>query len=131
VSEVSIISIVDDDESVREALESLVRSVGLRAEAFASADAFLRSGRVGDTSCLILDVRMPGTDGLEFHRRLADAGTRIPTIFITAHGDEALRARALDEGAVAFLRKPFAEEALLRAIRTAIDRGRSGPPTPV
>ena len=115
-----MISIVDDDESVRDALESLLKSVGYRTEVFASAQEFLHSGHHEDSRCLILDVRMPGLSGLELQRQLVSSGSSIPIIFITAHGDEAARAQALGAGAVAFLRKPFTEEALLKAVDDAL-----------
>jgi FixJ family two-component response regulator len=130
VTEADLISIVDDDESVREALESLIRSVGLRAEAFASAEDFLSSRHVEDTGCLILDVRMSGVGGFELHRRLRDSGRRIPTIFITAHADDETRARALEDGAVDFLPKPFTEQAVLRAIGSALDSDTGSAPSP-
>jgi FixJ family two-component response regulator len=114
------ISIVDDDESVREALKSLLESVGYSTKVFASAEEFLRSNNHQETQCLILDIRMPGMSGLELQRRLVAAGFRIPIIFITAHADEEGRAPALREGAVAFLRKPFSEEALLSAVQSAL-----------
>lgn len=114
------ISIVDDDESVREALKSLLESVGYSAEVFASAEEFLRSRNHQETQCLILDIRMPGMSGLELQRRLVAAGSRIPIIFVTAHADEVGRAPALSERAVAFLRKPFSEEALLSAVQSAL-----------
>ena len=120
VSEVRLISIVDDDESIREAIESLLRSVGFRVEGFASAEDFLRSEQLRDTACLILDVRMPGMSGLELQRQLATASSRIPIIFITAHGSEEARAQARQAGAVDFLNKPFSEEALLNAIHGAV-----------
>ena len=119
-----LISIVDDDASVRKSLCGLVRSVGFAAEAFASAKEFLSSGNVRDTHCLILDVRMPGMGGLELQRRLAADGCAVPVVFITAHGDAASRAQALEAGAVECLLKPFSEEALLSAIRAG-----SGLPT--
>ena len=115
-----LISVVDDDESVREALESLLRSAGFKAEVFASAEQFLRSDRAREVDCLIADVRMPGMDGLELQRQLAAGGFRLPIIFITAHGDELARAQALRAGAVAFLRKPFSEQALLDAIQAVL-----------
>lgn len=120
VSEVPFISIVDDDESIREAIKSLLRSVGFRVEGFASAEDFLSSEHVRDTACLILDVRMPRISGLELQRQLATANCRIPIIFITAHGNEEARAQALQAGAVDFLNKPFSEEALLNAIHLAV-----------
>lgn len=119
-SSVAMISIVDDDESVRDALDSLLKSIGYRTEIFASATEFLRLGHNEDTKCLILDVRMPGLSGLELQRHLVASGSSIPIIFITAHGDEAARAQALSAGAVAFLRKPFTEEALLNAVQAAL-----------
>jgi FixJ family two-component response regulator len=114
------ISIVDDDESVREALKSLLRSVGHSAEVFASAEEFLRSGNYQETQCLILDIRMPGMSGLELRRRLVTTGSRIPIIFISAHADEEARAPELGERAIAFLRKPFSDEALLSAVQSAL-----------
>ena len=117
---VPIISIVDDDESVRDGLDSLLKSIGYRTEVFASALEFLRLGYHKDAKCLILDVRMPGLSGLELQRQLVASGSSIPVIFITAHGDEAARAQALAAGALAFLRKPFTEEALLNAVQAAL-----------
>src|SRR4051812_9417092 len=105
--ESSLIAVVDDDEAIREATESLIRSVGFRAVVFPSAEDFLRSSHLQDTACLIVDVRMPGMSGLELQRQLAAANYSMPIIFITAHGDEEARARALRAGAVAFLDKPF------------------------
>jgi FixJ family two-component response regulator len=116
----SLISIVDDDDSVRESLSGLIRSVGFGALVFASAEEFLNSNHLSDTDCLILDVRMPGMNGLELQRRLAASHRSIPVIFITAHGDEEARVRALNGGAVEYLLKPFSEEALLKAIDTAL-----------
>jgi FixJ family two-component response regulator len=118
------ISIVDDDESVREAIRSLLRSVGLRADVFASAEEFLSSAALNDTACLILDLRMPGMSGLELQARLKAAGYKIPLIFITAHAsDREARARALQAGAVDFLFKPFKEEVLLEHVYAAIKAG--------
>jgi len=119
-----LIAIVDDDESVREALQSLLKSMGLRAEGFVSAEDFLHSAPLPDTTCLILDVRMPGMGGLELQRQLAVAERRIPIIFITAHGDENARMQALRAGAVDFLAKPFSEEALLAAVHSALEHDR-------
>jgi FixJ family two-component response regulator len=116
----SIISVVDDDDSVRESLQCLIRSFGFTVEAFASAEEFLASDRLRDTRCLILDVRMPGMNGIELQRRLAASHREIPVIFITAHGDEAARSQALGDGAVGYLLKPFTEEALLSAIHAAL-----------
>ena len=118
--ETALISIVDDDESIREAIQSLLGSVGFKAKTFASAEQFLQSDQIENTACLILDVRMPGMSGLELQRRLMATQCRIPIVFVTAHGDEEVRARALQEGAVEFLLKPFSEEALLNAIQAAL-----------
>lgn len=118
-----LISIVDDDESVREAVRSLLKSVGYRPEVFASAEEFLRSPHSQETGCLILDIRMKGMSGLDLHRRLVASGSSIPVIFITAHGGEDAEAEALAAGAVAFLRKPFREESMLRAVQTALRMG--------
>ena len=115
-----IVSIVDDDRSVRQALESLVRSLDLQAEAFASAEEFLRSPRMSDTSCLILDLSMPGMHGLELHERLASDGSAIPVIVYTACGDEHARARAREAGAVAFVDKAVGGEAMLSALESAL-----------
>ena len=118
--ETALISIVDDDESIREAIQSLLRSVGFRAKTFASAEQFLQFDQIENTACLILDVRMPGMSGLELQRRLMATQCHIPIVFVTAHGDEEVRSRALQEGAVEFLLKPFSEEALLNAIQAAL-----------
>jgi len=115
-----LISVVDDDDSVRESLRGLLRSVRLGVEVFASAEEFLRSNRTNETDCLILDVRMAGIGGLELQRRLVYSNPEIPVIFITAHGDEELRSRVLKCGAVDFLFKPFSEEALLSAVHRAL-----------
>ena len=117
----SLISIVDDEACVRESLSSLIRSVGYKAKEYASAEDFLTSGRRDETACLILDVSMPGMDGLELQRRLAEAGWKIPIVFLSALASEEEKRRALRAGAADFLRKPFSEDALLRAIRTAVD----------
>ncbi len=120
MSESPLIAVVDDDEAIREAVQSLLRSVGLRAEAFASAQDFLQSGRLQDTACLIVDVRMPRMSGLELQQQLTTAHCPIPIIFVTAHGDEETRARAMRGGAVDLLDKPFSDEALLRAVQAAL-----------
>jgi FixJ family two-component response regulator len=120
MSEIPLITVVDDDAAVREAVQSLLRSVGLRAEGFASAPDFLQSGHLLDTACLIVDVRMPGMSGLELQQQLTTAQCPLPILFITAHGDAATRARALSAGAVAFLDKPFSEEGLLRAVQASL-----------
>jgi len=116
----SKICVIDDDESVREALRSLLKSVGFEAEVFPSAEDFLSSGHLPGTFCLILDVRMPGMSGFELHERLIASDEEVPIIFISAHADEESRARALRSGAVDFLLKPFSDEALLHAIETAM-----------
>jgi FixJ family two-component response regulator len=115
-----LIAIVDDDESMREALRGLIKSVGYRAEAFASAEAFLSSRRVSGTSCLIADVMMPGMKGPELHRHLVAAGKTIPTVLITAHADDSVRERALEDGIIGYLSKPFSDEDLLACIRSSL-----------
>ena len=117
---VALISIVDDDESVREATTSLLKSNGFRAEVFSSAEDFLASRYLDETKCLILDVQMPGMNGLELQRRLASENRSIPIIFISAHYNQEVRKQATRSGAIDFLPKPFSEEALLRAIRDAL-----------
>jgi FixJ family two-component response regulator len=121
MSTVPLISIVDDDDSLRNSLNNLIRSVGFRAQGFPSAEAFLNSSELHDTACLILDVRMPGMSGLDLQRQLLTTHSRIPIVFITSHGDDDAQARALEAGAVAFLYKPFREKALLKAIDSALD----------
>lgn len=118
--EASIIAIVDDVESIRKALRSLLRSVGFTAEAFASAEEFLHSNDLQHTACLILDLQMPGMTGLELQQHLAAARSRIPIIFITAQDDDAARALAIQAGAVGFLRKPFPQDALVHEVRMAL-----------
>jgi len=113
--------VVDDDASVREALASLLESVALRVECFASPGEFLDRSQGDNPSCLILDVRMPGLSGLEVQQRLAYSGRKMPIIFISAHGDIPMAVRAMKEGAVEFLPKPFRDEDLLAAIRQALD----------
>ncbi|MBV2132773.1 response regulator [Pseudomonas sp. MAP12] len=117
-----IVFVVDDDLSLREALSSLIRSVGLRVETFASAQDFLRYQRPDVTACLVLDVRMPGLSGLDLQRELAHAEKRIPIIFITGHGDIPMSVRAMKAGAIEFLPKPFRDEDLLDAIREGLER---------
>jgi FixJ family two-component response regulator len=126
MSENSLIAVVDDDEAICEATESLIRSVGLRAAVFASAEDFLRSSQLQDIACVIVDVRMPGMSGLELQRQLATAHYAIPIIFITAHGDAEARAQALRAGAVDFLDKPFSAEVLLQAVQAALQSSRGG-----
>jgi FixJ family two-component response regulator len=115
-----LISVIDDDDSVRESLQGLIRSVGFAVEVFASAEEFLQSDHLHQTHCLILDVRMPGMNGLELQRELTDTHCEIPVIFITAHGNESARTQALKNGAVDYLCKPFSEDALLNAIRSTL-----------
>jgi FixJ family two-component response regulator len=120
MSAAPLISIVDDDDSLRNSLNNLIRSVGFGVEGFSSAEAFLSSNQLHDTACLILDVRMPGMNGLELQRHLVATNYGIPIIFITSHADDNARSRALEGGAVDFLYKPFREEALLDAIYKAL-----------
>ena len=119
-----MVFVIDDDESIREALKSLIRSVGLSVETFASAQGFLESSRPDVPSCLILDVRMPGLSGLDLQRDLAEAHIHVPIIFITGHGDIPMSVRAMKAGAVEFLTKPFRDQDLLDAIQQALERDR-------
>ncbi|MGC2306678.1 response regulator transcription factor [Candidatus Binatus sp.] len=121
----SIVYVVDDDESVREAIQSLIRSVGLHVEAFASAQDFLRSKRPDLPGCLVLDIRLPGFSGLQLQRKLADADIRIPIVFMTGHGDIPMTVKAMKAGAVEFLTKPFRDQDLLDAIQQSIETDRS------
>jgi FixJ family two-component response regulator len=116
----NLISVVDDDESVRRTTTLLIESFGFRAAAFESAETFLNSGHLHDTSCLIIDVQMPGMDGLQLQSHLAAAGCGIPIIFITAYESKDSRQRAMQAGAAAFLGKPFSDEQLLQIIRSAL-----------
>ncbi len=116
--------VIDDDDLVRASIHGMLKSVGLRAETFGAAKEFLRSKRPEGPSCLVLDVRLPGVNGLDFQRELADAGIRIPIIFITGHGDIPMTVRAMKSGAVEFLTKPFRDQDLLDAIHQALDRDR-------
>lgn len=123
IPKLPLISIVDDDDSVREALKSLIGSIGFRAEAFGSGEEFLSSALVAETDCLITDVRMPGgMSGLELQERLNAAHSSIPIIFVSAHEDRDARARALKAGAIDFLQKPFSDDSLLGAIGASLDR---------
>jgi FixJ family two-component response regulator len=115
------ISVVDDDESMREAIRGLMKSLGYAAQAFRSAKEFLTSHQVPRTSCLIADVQMPGMTGLELHRHLVASGKSIPTILITAYPDDSVRERALGDGVVGYLSKPFDENDLLACIRSSLD----------
>jgi FixJ family two-component response regulator len=117
----TMVAIVDDDDSVRSALQGLMKEAGLPASTFASAEEFLQSGKQGQTACLISDIRMPGMSGLELQARLNTERQRIPIIFITAHGEEDMRLQALRAGAVEFLAKPFDDEILLDSVRAALD----------
>src|SRR6266852_1503260 len=117
---VPLISIVDDDDSLRNSLDNLIGSVGFRAQGFPSAEALLSSNQLHDTACLILDVRLPGMNGLELQRRIDAGDWRIPIIFVTSHADGDAQARALKAGAVAYLYKPFRDEQLLNAIDAAL-----------
>ena len=116
-----VVAIVDDDAAVRIALEGLLRSAGLTARAFKSAEEFIESGHQFQTACLIADIRMPGMSGLELQAKLNAEHCRIPMIFITAHGDAQMRMQALRAGAVEFLAKPFNDEALIETVRAALE----------
>jgi FixJ family two-component response regulator len=115
------IAIVDDDDSVRGALEGMLKAIGLPARAFASGEEFLSSGERNLTACLITDIRMPGMSGLELQAKLNAEHCKIPTIFITAHGDAKMRMQAMRAGAVEFLAKPFDDEVLLESVRAALE----------
>jgi FixJ family two-component response regulator len=117
-----IVFIVDDDAGVRASIQDLLESVGLRSVSFGTAEEFLRGERPDGPSCLVLDVRLPGVNGLDFQGRLADAGIQIPIIFVTGHGDIPMTVKAMKSGAVEFLTKPFRDRDLLDAIRQALDR---------
>ena len=116
-----LVVVVDDDDSIRSAVQDLLDAVGLPARAFESAEEFLRSGKQQETACLIADIRMPGMSGLELQAQLNAERCRIPIIFITAHGDEKMRMQALRAGAVEFMAKPFNDEALLESVRAALE----------
>ena len=117
--------VIDDDALVRAAIQGMLKSVGLRSETFGTTQEFLRSQRPDGPSCLVLDVRLPGVNGLDFQRELAEEGVRIPIIFITGHGDIPMSVRAMKSGAVEFLTKPFRDQDLLDAIHQALDRDRA------
>src|SRR5580693_2014581 len=123
---VPTVFIIDDDRGMRQSIQDLVESVGLRAESFATGEEFLKRKRTNDPSCLVLDVRLPQMSGLDFQRRLAESGVQIPIIFITAHGDIPMSVKALKSGAVEFLTKPFRDQDLLDAIQQALERDRIG-----
>jgi len=116
-----LVAIVDDDDSMRSALQGLLKAVGLPAKAFGSAEEFLNSGQQHQAGCLIADIRMPGMSGLELQAKLNAERCKIPIIFITAHGDAKMRMQALRAGAVEFLAKPFDDEALLESVRGALE----------
>ena len=116
-----MVAVIEDDESYRVALRRLLKSAGLPVESFESADAFLNSGQQYETGCLISDIRMPGMSGLELQAKLNSDHCPIPTIFITAHGDEKMRMQAMRGGAVKFLAKPFDSDTLLEAVRVALE----------
>jgi FixJ family two-component response regulator len=118
---IKMVSIVDDDDLMRAALQGLLKSAGLPAQVFSSAEEFLGSGHQHDTACLITDIRMPGLSGLELQARLNGDHCRIPTIFITAHGDAKMQMHAMRAGATDFLAKPFDDEALLKSVRAALE----------
>lgn len=120
LTEASVISVVDDDESIREATKTLLRSAGYSVGTFASAEHFLDSGALGETECLIVDVRMPGMSGLDLQSRLKSSECAVPIIFITAHDDNANRRQAMNAGAVDFFGKPFEAAALVAAVQTAL-----------
>jgi FixJ family two-component response regulator len=114
--------VVDDDAGLREAIQGLLKSVGLRSESFETAREFLASNRTDQPSCLVLDVRLPGMNGLDFQKELVDAGVHIPIIFVTGHGDIPMTVKAMKSGAVEFLTKPFRDQDLLDAIHQALER---------
>jgi FixJ family two-component response regulator len=116
-----VVAIVDDDEAVRVALEGLLKSAGLPARAFESAEEFIESGQQFQVDCLITDIRMPGMSGLELQAKLNTEGCRIPIVFITAHGDAKMRMQALRAGAVEFLAKPFDDDVLLESVHAALE----------
>jgi FixJ family two-component response regulator len=117
--------IIDDDPGVRDSIHDLLESVGLRSQSFATTQEFLRGKREDGPSCLVLDVRLPGMSGLDFQRKLAEAGVPIPIVFLTGHGDIPMTVQAMKSGAVAFLTKPFREQDLLDAIQQALERDRT------
>jgi len=122
---VPTVFVIDDDGGIRQAIQDLVESVGLRAETFATGGEFLKRPRTAEPSCLVLDVRLPQMSGLEFQQELAEVGVRVPIIFITAHGDIPMSVKALKSGAVEFLTKPFRDQDLLDAIQQALQRDRA------
>jgi len=125
-NEPRLVSIVDDDESLRRSVKNLLTSVGFQVETFASAEAFLQSAHRADTRCVVLDLRMPGMSGLDLLVHLAATGSPIPVVILTAHNDDEARRRTMQAGAVAFLGKPFHGEALLGAVRRALAENPGG-----
>lgn len=125
----NLISVIDDDESVRRTTKLLIESFGYRAAVFESAETFLKAGKLHDTSCLVIDLQMPGMNGLRLQSHLAAEGHSIPIIFITSYGDKESRRQAMEAGAVAFLDKPFNDEQLLQNIRSALKQRNSGTKT--
>ena len=123
-ADVATVFIIDDDAGVREAIQGLLKSVGLRSESFASPQEFLQNWRSNGPSCLVLDVRLPGVSGLDVQQHLSEAGVHIPVIFLTGHGDIPMSVKAMKSGAVEFLTKPFREQDLLDAIQQALDLDR-------
>jgi FixJ family two-component response regulator len=121
----AIVYVVDDDPAMRQSLQNLIGSVGLRVEAFASAQEFMRSKLTAGPGCLVLDVRLPGLSGLDLQKRMVEADIEIPIIFITGHGDIPMTVQAMKAGAVEFLTKPFRDQDLLDAIQQALDRDRT------
>jgi len=121
----STVFVIDDDAAIRESIQGLLKSVGLRSETFGTAAEFLRNKRSEGPSCLVLDVSLPGVNGLDFQSQLANAGIQIPIIFVTGHGDIPMTVKAMKSGAVEFLTKPFDDEQLLNAIHQALDRDRA------
>jgi FixJ family two-component response regulator len=124
-AEDSTVFVIDDDAAVRAAIQGLLKSVGLHSDSFGTAQEFLTSERSNGPSCLVLDIRLPGINGLDFQRQLADTGVHIPIIFITGHGDIPMTVRAMKSGAMEFLTKPFRDQDLLDAIYQALDRDRA------
>ncbi len=124
-SDAPTVFVVDDDPSVRASIQGLLKSANLRSESFGTAEEFLRSKRSDGPSCLVLDVSLPGVNGLDFQRQLTDAGIQIPVIFVTGHGDIPMTVKAMKSGAVEFLTKPFGDQDLLNAIQQALDRDRA------
>jgi len=125
IEEQSVVFVIDDDASVRDALKSLIRSVGLRVELFGSPQEFLRYKRPDAPSCLVLDIRFPGRSGLDFQRELVQTNIHVPIIFVTGHGDIAMSVRAMKAGALEFLTKPFRDQDLLDSIHLALERDRA------